>query len=199
LFGHHEQHEQHAPLSAAEREKLLLDGATTRGMVSHTELAPDDRGRSRVRVVVDFKDGQRVEFGEELANLYQAEPGSQEAQRLAELRNAQQLKHADRIPKITIPLSDGSMVPVRYDEAHRARIVIDVPALHKRVLHDYIKSEQRPKEQPTGRRAVAGPPWVVPAHCPNCGAPVDQATACHDADPHCPFCTLPIPVSPLAS
>lgn len=195
MFTH--SHHEHHDLNAAEREKLLLDGATARGMVEQTELSPDDRGRSRVRVVVDFKDGQRVEFGEELANLYQAEPGSQEAQRLAELRNSQQLRHADRIPKITIPLSSGSMVPVRYDEGNRARIAIDVPALHKRVLHDYIKSEQRPKDQPADRQAVAGAPWAVPAHCPNCGAPVDQATASRDQDPHCPFCALPIPVTPL--
>jgi hypothetical protein len=201
LFNHHQHLDQ---LTDAEREKLLLDGAAVKGMVMHSELAAADRGRSQVRVEVRFKDGQAVEFNEELANLYQPAPDSQQAQRLAQLRTAQQLRHPDRVPKIQIPLSDGQRVPVRYDPEHRSRMVLDVPAMQKQALHDYIERELKPKPQPTaGGRAVggtvaAGPPWAVPTHCPNCGAPVDQAKTSHDADPHCPFCIQPIPVSPLA-
>jgi hypothetical protein len=196
LFNHHERHEQ---LSEAEREKLLRDGAVTRGMVMHSELSAADRGRSQVRVEVSFKDGQTVQFDQELANLYQPAPGSQEARRLAEVRGAEQLRHPDRIPKIQLPLSDGTRVPVRYDAANRTRLVIDVPALQQRALHDYIEREQRPKGQPAARTGVAaGPPWTVPTHCPNCGAPVDQARASRDADPRCPFCVQPLPVTPLS-
>jgi hypothetical protein len=199
LFNHHEHRDQ---LTEAEREKLLLDGATSKGIVMHSELSAADCGRSRVRVDVRFKDGQAVEFTEELANLYQPPPGSQQAQRLAQLRTAQQLRHPDRIPKIQLPLSDGERVPVRYDAEHRSRMVLDVPAMQARAVHDYIERELKPKSRPTagvGGRAAAGPPWAVPTHCPNCGAPVDQAKACHDPDPHCPFCTQPVPVSPLAN
>jgi hypothetical protein len=196
LFNHHERHEQ---LSEAERERLLRDGAVTRGLVMHSELSSADRGRTQVRVEVSFKDGQTVQFVEELANLYQPAPGTQQARRLAEVRGAEQLRHPDRIPKIQLPLSDGTRVPVRYDPADRARVVIDVPALQQRALHDYIEREQRPKGQPgAGQGAAAGPPWVLPTRCPNCGAPVDQAKASHDPDPRCPFCVQPIPVSPLA-
>jgi hypothetical protein len=89
-------------------------------------------------------------------------------------------------------------VPVRYDAADRSKIVIDVPALQKRALHDYIQREQRPKGQPATRTgAGAGPPWAVPTHCLNCGAPVDQAKASQDPDPLCQFCHQPIPVTPL--
>jgi hypothetical protein len=196
LFNHHEHHEQ---LSEAERERLLRDGAVTRGMVMHSELSAADRSRSQVRVEVSFKDGQTVQFDQELANPYQPAPGTQEARRLAEVRGAEQLRHPDRIPKIQLLLSDGARIPVRYDAANRARLLIDVPDLQQRALHDYIEREQRPKGQPTARKDVAaGPPWAVPTHCPNCGAPVDQARASLDADPRCPFCVQPIPVTPLS-
>lgn len=185
-------------MTEAEREKLVADGATAQGMVAHSELSPADRRRSQVRVSVRFKDDQTVEFSEELANLYQPEPGSQEARRLAEVRGAEQLRHPDRIPKIQLPLSDGARVPVRYDAADRSRIVIDVPELQKRALHDYIKREQQQKPQPANPPAArTGPPWSVPTHCLNCGAPVDQATASQDPDPFCQFCHQPIPVTPL--
>lgn len=164
-----------------------------------SELSATDRGRSHVRVEVSFKDGQTVQFDQELANLYQPVPGSQEARRLAEVRGAEQLRHPDRIPKIQLTLSDGARIPVRYDAAKRARLAIDVPALQQRALHDYIEREQRQKGQPTARKgAGAGPPWAVPTHCPNCGAPVDQAKASREADPLCSFCVQPIPVSPLS-
>jgi hypothetical protein len=196
LFNHHERHVQ---LSEAERDRLVREGTVTRGMVLQSELSAADRGQSHVRVEVSFKDGQTVQFDQELANLYQPAPGSQEARRLAEVRGAEQLRHPGRIPKIQLPLSDGTRIPVRYDAANRTRVVIDVPALQQRALHDYIEREQRPKGQPIARKgAGAGPPWTVPTHCPNCGAPVDQAKASHDADPQCPFCVQPIPVSPVS-
>jgi hypothetical protein len=196
LFNHHERHVQ---LSEAERDRLVREGTVTRGMVLQSELSAADRGQSHVRVEVSFKDGQTVQFDQELANLYQPAPGSQEARRLAEVRGAEQLRHPGRIPKIQLPLSDGTRIPVRYDAANRTRVVIDVPALQQRALHDYIEREQRPKGQPIARKGVgAGPPWTVPTHCPNCGAPVDQAKASRDADPQCPFCVQPIPVSPVS-
>jgi hypothetical protein len=185
-------------MTEAEREKLVSEGATTQGMVDHSESSPADRRMSQVRVSVRFKDGQTVEFGEELSNLYQPEAGSQEARHLAEVRGAEQLRHPDRIPKIQLPLSDGARVPVRYDPADLNRIVIDVPALQKRALHDYIQREQQQKSQPATHPGVrTGPPWAVPTHCLNCGAPVDQAKASQDPDPMCQFCHQPIPVSPL--
>jgi hypothetical protein len=197
---HHHGHERQLTEAEreAEREKLLSEGATIQGTVMHSELSAADRRISQVRLYVRFKEGQTVEFSEELANLYQPAPGSPEAKRLAEVREAEQLRHPDRIPKITVPLSCGSRVPVRYDPADRSKIVIDVPALQKRVLRDYIKREQEPKEQQPARQGTeAGPPWIVPAHCPNCGAPVDQARASRDSEPLCQFCRQPIPVSPM--
>ncbi|MCW2935625.1 MAG: hypothetical protein JWM19_6587 [Actinomycetia bacterium] len=185
-------------MTEAEREKLLTEGATFQGMVMHGEPSAADRRISQVRLSVSFKDGETVEFSEELANLYQPAPGSPEARRLAEVRGAEQLRHPDRIPRIQLPLSLGERVPVRYDAADRSRIVIDVPALQKRALHDYIQREQQPKAQsPALQGAGTGPPWAVPTHCPNCGAPVDQARASRDRDPLCRFCHQPIPVTPL--
>jgi hypothetical protein len=196
LLHHHGREKQ---MTGAEREKLLSEGAATQGTVMHNESPAADRAISQVRVSVRFKDGEAVEFSEELANLYQPAPGGPEAQRLAEARKAEQLRHPDRIPKIQLPLSIGERVPVRYDAADRSRIVIDVPALQKRALHDYIQREQKPKGQSPARQGTgAGPLWAVPAHCPNCGAPVDQAKASCDRDPLCQFCHQPIPVRPAS-
>ena len=192
------RHEHEKPMTAAEREELLSGGTVIQGMVVHSESAAADRLMSQVRLSVDFKDGQRVEFSEELASLYQPAPGSPEARRLAEARQAEQLRHPDRIPKIQLPLFVGERVPVRYDAADRSKIIIDVPALQKRALHDYIQREKEPKSQPATRQAAGiGPPWQVPTHCPNCGAPVDQARASQERDPHCEFCHQPVPVTPL--
>jgi hypothetical protein len=188
-------HEHDKPMTEAERASLLSVGTAARGMVLENEPSAADRHIALVRVCIEFKDSPRVEFHEELASLYQPEPGSQEARRLAEMRTALGVAHPERVPKIQLPLFGGEMVPVRYDAANRGRAVIDVPELHKRALHDYIKREQKPKGPPSGG-ARSGPPWTVPTHCPNCGAPVDQATASRDRDPHCEFCHQPVPVTP---
>ena len=194
MFRHH-AHEK--PMTETDRETILNQGASIQGMVMRNEPSATDPGISQVRISVRFSGDQTAEFSEELANLYQPAAGSPEARRLAEVRQAQQLRHADRIPKIQLPLSAGERVPVRYDAADRSRMVLDVPALRKRALQDYIEREQRPKAQPPARPgARTGPPWVVPAHCPNCGAPVDQAKASQDPDPLCQFCHQPVPVSP---
>jgi hypothetical protein len=76
LFHHHEHEKQ---MTAAERAELLSGGTAFQGMVVHSESAAADRLMSQVRLCVDFKDGQRVEFSEELANLYQPAPGSPSA------------------------------------------------------------------------------------------------------------------------
>jgi hypothetical protein len=187
-------------MTETERETLLSQGAVIQGMVMHNEPSAADPRISQVRISVRFKDDQAVEFSEELANLYQPAPGSPEARRLAEVREAGQLRHPDRIPKIQLPLSAGERVPVRYDAADRSKLALDLPALQKRALHDYIQREQRPKAQPpAGPGARSGPPWTVPAHCPNCGAPVDQAKASRDPDPQCQFCHQPVPVSPSST
>jgi hypothetical protein len=46
--------------------------------------------------------------------------------------------------------------------------------------------------------SVTGPPWVVPAVCPTCSAPVDQAKASMDLAPMCAYCHQPLPVQPRA-
>lgn len=196
---HHHGHEKHEKqMTEAEREELLSAGATIQGIVMGTEPSAADRRISRVRLSVSFKGGQTVEFSEELDSLYQPAPGSPEARRLAEARGAEQLRHPDRIPKIQLPLFAGERVPVRYDAADPSMIVVDVPALRKRALHDYIQREQRPRDQSAARQGAGfGPPWVVPAHCPNCGAPVDQAKASRERDPLCLFCHQPVPVTPV--
>jgi len=197
VLHHHGHHRQ---LTEAEREQLLSEGTVTYGLVLHNEPAETDRRISRVRITVRFKDGQTVEFTEELANLYQPDPGSPDTWRLAQAREAEQLRHPDSIPKVQLPLSEGESVAVRYEVADRSRVVIDVPALRKRALRDYIQREHKPKGQPPARHGVqTGPPWVVPTHCPNCGAPVDQAVASRQRDPHCEFCHEPVAVTPAGA
>jgi hypothetical protein len=47
----------------------------------------------------------------------------------------------------------------------------------------------------TGARP-ATPSSLLPAHCPNCGAAVDQAVQSVLIDPRCTFCHNPLPVQP---
>jgi len=189
----HREHEE--PLSQDEYAKLLSEGDKTRGMVLSTEVSETDRSRSRVRIEARFPDHEVAEFGTELSNVYQPQPGSPDAERLTQLRSAEQLRHASRVPKVQLALSAGSMIPLRYNATRRTRIVIDEPALHSAALKDYIEREKRGKTPDVAPRA--GPPWLVPAKCPTCGAPVDQAKSSSDTDPHCEFCHEPIPVSPM--
>ncbi len=155
MLHHHGREKQ---LTEAEREKLVSEGAAIQGMVVHSEPSATDRRMSQVRVSVRFKDDQPVEFSEELANLYQPAPDSPEARRLAEVRGAGQLRHPDRIPKIQLPLSVGARVPVRYDAGDRRKIVIDIPELQKRALHDYIQREQQQKDQSATRPGARNRP-----------------------------------------
>src|SRR5690348_8901328 len=89
LLHHHGREKQ---MTDAEREKLVSEGAVIQAMVVHSESSAADRRISQVRLSVRFKDGQTVEFSEELANLYQPAPGSPEARRLAEVRGAEQFR-----------------------------------------------------------------------------------------------------------
>jgi hypothetical protein len=191
LFHHH------GHVTEAERERLLREGAALQGIVAGSEHSAADRRIWRVSVSVKFRDGQRAEFSEELDSLYQPAAGSPEARRLAEARGAAQLRHPDRVPKIQLPLFTGARVPVRYDPEDPRKIVLDLPALRKRALRDYIAREQEPKGQSPARQDPGtGPAWAVPARCPNCGAPVDQAQASRERDPGCQFCRQPLPVRP---
>lgn len=45
---------------------------------------------------------------------------------------------------------------------------------------------------------VSGPPWVLPVNCPNCSAPVDQATEAMKLEPRCAYCHQPLPAEPRA-
>jgi hypothetical protein len=55
--------------------------------------------------------------------------------------------------------------------------------------------EEDPQPAAPGEN-VTGPPWIVPATCPNCSAPVDQATMAMETDPRCAYCHQPLPAQP---
>jgi hypothetical protein len=61
-------------------------------------------------------------------------------------------------------------------------------ALKERLLED----------EPADDDSVTGPPWVMPAHCPTCGAAVNKAKASMDLEPQCGYCHQPLPVQPRA-
>jgi hypothetical protein len=191
------RHKPDELLSQEEHDRLLREGAKVRGTVMHSEVSDTDRSRTRVRIEVRFPDNEMTEVNAELANLYQPAEGSPEAERLTQIRTAQQLRHATRVPKIQLEVFDGSTLPLRYDPDRRTRLVVDEAALQADALRAYIERETKPKAQKVG--PAVGPPWTVPTNCPTCGGPVDQATASVDRDPHCEFCHEPLPVSPAAA
>ena len=104
MLHHHGREEE---LTEAEREMLLREGAAVQGTVMGNEPCAADHQVSRVRVCVTFKDGQTVEFSEELASLYQPAPGSPEARRLAEARGLNSSATRTGYPRSSFPCSPG--------------------------------------------------------------------------------------------
>ena len=196
LFHHHHDKDTDSTPGAVGKAKL-------HGIVIYTAPSQTGPGMVVVRVRVRMPGGRSdVEFSEEMANLYQPTPGSPEAQRLIEMREATNVGHPNRIPKIQLPLWSGSRIPVRYNGSNRKKLIIDTADVQRQALDEYIERETRPRQSNTSpsaaaTAAVTGPPWRVPTECPTCGARVDQAVSSKQADPKCPFCHEPIPVEPL--
>lgn len=65
----------------------------------------------------------------------------------------------------------GQSVRVRFNPAHHSRVVLL-------------------------NTASAGGLWHVPTHCPDCGAPVDEAVASVAAHPVCAYCSHSLPRDP---
>ena len=68
-------------------------------------------------------------------------------------------------------LEVGQSVRVRFNPAHHSKVVLL-------------------------NTASVGGLWHVASHCPDCGAPVDMATASVAAHPVCEYCRHPIPCDP---
>ena len=68
-------------------------------------------------------------------------------------------------------LEVGQSVRVRFNPAHHSKVVLL-------------------------NTASAGGLWHVATHCPDCGAPVDMATASVAAHPVCAYCRQSIPCDP---
>ncbi len=48
-------------------------------------------------------------------------------------------------------------------------------------------------------KADSGPPWLVPAKCPQCGKHVNQKMAAMEDQPHCMSCAQLLPAYPLVT
>jgi len=172
-----------------------------RATVTRADPVASDTGRSQVQVQVRYKDGRTGQFTQELANLFQPAPESPEAQQVIELRDELQLRHPEHMPKIQLPLFNGRVVPVCLDTRSPGQLVIDEPSLQRQAVHDYVHEQRHAQQTSREKRAKknpkrgGGPPWEVPAECPNCGARVDQAVTSKDPDPRCPYCRAPLPVA----
>jgi len=204
VFRHHRQTDDHldagTPTPAPANQSATVE-LPKRAMVLSNDPVTTDPGRSLVRIQLQSHDGSMSEFSQEVASLCQPPPDSPEGQQLLEWRASQHLKHADRMPKIQLPLFAGCVVPLCFDPANPGRLLIDEPALQHQAVHDYLhdqRSQQARQARQAAERApkaLAGPPWNLPVECPNCGARVDQAVATNQADPRCGFCHEPLPVT----
>jgi hypothetical protein len=72
------------------------------------------------------------------------------------------------------PWKVGDVAPVVFDPQNRSRVRFLPPGLQAAVR------------------------WRLPEKCPQCGAPVDQATESLIDPPSCRFCNQPLPAEPLA-
>ncbi|HWE54129.1 MAG TPA: hypothetical protein VG435_01380 [Acidimicrobiales bacterium] len=195
MFRHHQDKDPADPSVAGAPSNGPSEMAKTTGLVM--EVVRIDATTSRIRVDVDAKDGPHSEFTSEVDNLYQPDVDSPDAQRLTMMREAQQLRHANKIPKVQMPISVGSRIPILYDPRDHKKMAVDFSGMRKQAVSEYIEMEKQNQARHQAEVPVTGPPWAVPDHCPNCGAPVDQAVSSRAADPHCDFCHEPIPVTPL--
>jgi hypothetical protein len=76
---------------------------------------------------------------------------------------------------------------VLYDPEHHSRVMID-PA--------HLGQDIRAQSTIAARGLISSARRAsVPAHCPNCGAPVDQAVESMRADPWCHFCNQALPAT----
>lgn len=82
-------------------------------------------------------------------------------------------------------------LPVLFDPDEPERMVVDVTKLPEFEAAAAAASGAGPGAA-AAREAAAG--WKLPALCPHCGAPVDQAVQSVRVDPHCDFCHEPLPV-----
>jgi hypothetical protein len=87
-------------------------------------------------------------------------------------------------------------VPVIFDPLNPSRIIVDMAALPEYAARATADAAARWAAQSPG--SPPPPTWLLPDHCPNCGAVVDQAMESHSADPKCTFCHEPLPVKPSA-
>ena len=69
-------------------------------------------------------------------------------------------------------IEPGQSVRVRFNPAHHSKVVLL-------------------------NTASAGGLWHVPTHCPDCGAPVDEAVASVAAHPVCAYCRHSLPRDPV--
>ncbi|HVV75512.1 MAG TPA: hypothetical protein VHC43_05700 [Mycobacteriales bacterium] len=80
-------------------------------------------------------------------------------------------------------------LPVLFDPNDPSRIALDISRLPAALAAAASRAGQTAgaaQDLPSG--------WTLPALCPHCGAPVDQAVQSGRADPHCDFCHEPLPV-----
>ena len=82
---------------------------------------------------------------------------------------------------------------VRFDMSDQRNSV----AAHQSAV-DLMQEEFLADKPADAGQAITGPPWVVPAECPQCGARVDQATQSMELAPKCGFCHQPLPADPRA-
>jgi hypothetical protein len=88
----------------------------------------------------------------------------------------------------------GAMLPVLQDKHHRSVLIVDESRLP---MYDEVSAKtaaQAAADRLRADLALGTKRWLVPDHCPNCGAVVDQATVSLAADPRCEFCHQPLPL-----
>ncbi len=90
-------------------------------------------------------------------------------------------------------LVDPATGEVRFDQTDKRNSASAHIAATDAMIAESLRDEPADLGQ-----AVTGPPWVVPAVCPNCGSPVDQARAAMDLDPKCAYCHQALPAQPRA-
>jgi hypothetical protein len=156
------------PPTPQQRTDLLKSGHAAVGLIVEATASPQADETTLWQLAVTYQDGKKH----------------------------REVRFADQVPA-AIQLSVGSHVPIRIGSSNAIvdDVHLDNRAGQERALHVVPGQAVRLEDLPKMVIGAAQPKtWALPATCPYCGAPVDQAVQSAQADPRCHFCGDPLPV-----
>ncbi len=115
--------------------KLATEGAQAEGLIMQSERTAEE-GHHKLLIGVKFDDGQVLEFEEKVSEWV----------RIPEhIRKQFGLAHDDDL--VILWLSNGDRIPVRYNEANRSQIMVDIATMHQQAIEKHVQAKVQRRSQ----------------------------------------------------